>query len=208
MFFIKDFNSKNIIMKKLLVAIFCFTQLITYTAKASQGSLDTISQDPVRESFLYGAVGAYNALWVPVPSCGLGYRYQYNYVGLDLSIDGDPLIFANILRLSSAILFYPKPDSSSEYYAGFSCGGLLINAIGLPTCSTAKFSSYINNFFFLPELVAGYQYKKSSGKNRFIEFDIGAPITRTHNDKYPHERYCTDSIPFIPCASIKFGFEF
>lgn len=192
-------------MKKLLLLILSFTHFISHS---SQDSRHSQANDNVIESFFYGGVGAYNAILLPLPSFGLGYRFQYNHVGLDLSVDGTSLLICNFLRLSPAILFYPKPDNASQMYTGFACGCLYINHADVYR------GGWNNNFFCLPELVVGYQYKRNSGKNNFIELRLGAPIIHLNPKKDPYYRYTggneyTYLTPIIiPCASIKFGFGF
>lgn len=202
------FLFNELTMKKSLLILFSLAHLITYPSQEIQNSSANVV-----ESFFYGSVGAYNAYILPLPSCGLGYRFQYNHIGLDFSIDATPLLLCNILRISPAILFYPRPDSFSQMYAGVACGCLFFNFADV-------YREGWNNYAFcLPELVVGYQYQRSSGKNNFIEFRLGAPIIRKNSNTSPYDRYASreyagiensanSSPKIIPCANIKFGFEF
>lgn len=173
-------------------------------------------QNNVTNSFFYGSVSAFNtglipfpASLIPGPALGVGYRYQYNYVGLDLCADCSPILITNLLRLAPSILFYPQPDIAKQFYLGLSCSEVFAFVPNIVCTSGPKGCHFFN---VIPELVLGYQYIRASGKNNFIEFRLGAPVLSTELSKRESIFRKNDSslIPksIILCASIKFGFSF
>lgn len=187
-------------MKKIFFIICIFINAMpTYTKRYE-------SNQKIFESFFYGTVGAYNAFFVPLPSLGLGYRLQYNHFGFDLTSDLTALLIVNSFHVAPSVLLYPYPNNGGQFYGGIGCGLGIFNSV-FTVCSSCK---TIGFSYCMPELVAGYQFKRASGKNNFVEFRFGWPISLAKQDPYAYRGYQKYNPSFTPTpvASIKFGFSF
>jgi len=203
-------------MKKLILILLC---CIPFTIKCSAELIEQENQclleekSAVDKSFFYWSVGAgshSNIKFIPLPGIGLGYRYQHNYIGFDISADAGilPALGSLMFKLSPALLVYPYPDDTSEYYCGLSCGICFFY-------QPHVYRSGSNNTIgLLPELVAGYQFQTDSGREYFVEFRPGLSLILDRdnhhdfgmlNDFYKRKDKKKN---LYPTAGIRFGLSF
>jgi hypothetical protein len=154
---------------------------------------DDIELIKTQTSFAYGRIGAYDA-GLLLPDCGIGYRFQHNHIGTDISCTLIPLFVANIFKITPSFLVHFKPNLQSEWYTGLGCG--------FWACMPMSKDLHLNaHFGFCPELILGKQYLNSNGKVRFIEGRLGIPFLRS---------FLGDPLDIVrqPAISIYYGIAF
>lgn len=139
-------------MKRLLLAL----TLFTLPSFANDASVDQATP--------YLSVGA-GPLPVPLPSFGIGYRTQHNYLGLDLSAKVQPLLIFTIISERAVATYYPNPSADAQIYLG---AGVGLHATFDHIWSGTKF----DGLAFSPEFTVGRQYKSKDGHNRTVSADV------------------------------------
>ena len=140
-------------MKRLFLALTLFA-LPSFANDAS-----------VNQAAPYLSIGA-GPLPLPLPSFGIGYRTQHNYLGLDLSAKVQPLIIFTIISERAVATYYPNPNADAQIYLGA--------GVGLHATFNHIWSdkTRFDGLDFSPEFTVGRQYKSKDGHNRTISADL------------------------------------
>ncbi len=115
---------------------------------------------------------------IPLPNFGLGYRFQSDHNGMDLSLHAMTVVAITQLKATALYQYYFKPNLNSQFYVG---GGAGVSDI---------FNRKKHYFVISPEFVFGKQYRNEANDTRFMQVGISWPtMNLTGHDhrlmKYP-----------------------
>lgn len=138
---------------------------------------DDFSPPTVRSHLFYADIGVW--LPVPVPSVGLGCRFQDGENGGDFSLHGGTIGTYSLAKGAILYLYYPCPSFYSQYYVGAGVGG---GWLSYPILANDE------SFFVSPEFVFGKQFHIDNGKARFWQLQVSIPtylFDKSHWSKVP-----------------------
>lgn len=127
--------------------------------------IDDLSPQRVHSSLRHVDIGI--LLPIPIPSIGLGYRFQEDHHGGAVSVHGGSI--GDFSQVKGAILYhyYPHPSNESQLYLGCGVGG-----------SWTSYNIFLNrgrSFCLSPEFALGKQFKTDAGKTRFWQLQVSVP---------------------------------
>ncbi len=119
---------------------------------------------------------------LPLPTVGLGIRFQKDSHGFDLSATLGSLLFFNYFSLKGLFLFYPQSEKTQRFYLGCGPGiGYCLSACSMGSPRVNASTEYgLLNF----EGVLGYEFKCSRHFKTFVQFEISQPLL--HIDGHSH----------------------
>ena len=189
-------------MKKFIV--FGIATILTFKSlyseemeKSDNAETLKIKKENVKKSFGYLTTGTGPFPFV-VPTFGLGYRYQYNYIGADLSLEASTIYFLTSIKITPSALFYLSPNKNEQLYFGIGPNfGFLIpkNNNRFGTC-----------FYFSPALIFGRNSKKTEQKNRLYETRIEWPTLL--KGKLKKKKFFKNKKLYYPLVYFKYGMGF
>ncbi|MDE3045632.1 MAG: hypothetical protein KGJ02_03195 [Verrucomicrobiota bacterium] len=128
---------------------------------------DVYEEQVLRDQYFYLEGGT---AYLVIPSLGLGWRWQRNRSGIDISAETS---LAYSLRASASLMVYPKPNLSDQWYFGLGGSGLFAPLL----------SSQHGPFAGVgPTLSFGKSYQNDNRQRRFFQgtidllFDSHAPV--------------------------------
>lgn len=175
-------------MKKLLASFFVLASCLVCGNQLDQNSMNTATADSmdVKQDYFY--LGFNLALPYSYPQ--LGYRYQYNHVGVDVNVGATGVVedyYAAAVGLS--LLVFPKPDLMSQFYLGLE---LAAGAAGVNT------SKWRNSFILYPTVFIGKDYTFAKGQKIFGEITF-VPGAYSSNSSFGSDNwkwFCTPGFRF------------
>jgi hypothetical protein len=189
-------------LKKLIV--FGITTILIFKSlyakeieKNDNAEKPKIKKEKVKKSFGYITTGTGPFPFV-VPTFGLGYRYQKNHIGMDISLDASTIYFLTSIKITPSTLFYLSPNKREQLYFGIGPNlGVLIpkNNKWLGTC-----------FYFSPALILGRNYQKKGKKNRIYETRIEWPTF--FKGKLKKKKLFKNKKLYCPLVYFKYGMGF
>jgi hypothetical protein len=156
-----------------------------------------IKKENVKKSFGFVTTGTGPFPFV-VPTLGLGYRYQKNHIGVDISLDASTIYLLTSIKITPSTLFYLSPDKNEQLYLGIGPNlGILIpkNNKWLGTC-----------FYFSPTLILGRNYQKKGKKNRIYETRVEWPTL--FKGKLKRKKLFKNKKLYCPLVYFKYGIGF
>lgn len=123
---------------------------------------------------------------VPVPSVGLGYRWQKGRTGFDLSLNAGSLFVVNYASVKGLFLFYPNPQESRFY---FGVGPGYVHNVSIDN----------SNRCLSLEGVIGYEFASSCRCKPFIQLEITQPVV-TFKSRFSSKK--------TPGVALMFGIGF
>lgn len=179
-------------------AIGCFfLLLVLLPGKACP--INNSSDSCIHSSFVYMDVGVTLPV-VPVPSIGLGYRFQEGHTGGDFSLHSASV--GALSQVKGAVLYhyYFNPNNDSQFYLG--------SGLGISWVSYHIFGAN-TDFCLSPELACGKQFKTDSGTTRFWQFQISVPTySLQHSDFFTGGKLCQGRWFLLPIVAFYYGFCF
>lgn len=152
----------------------------------------------VTSSIGYFSIGV-GPLPVPLPNFGLGYRFQRNHHGFDLSLQAATIVAVTQAKVSLLYDYYFKPNLNSQFYMGLgaSASGLFENKKHWKK-TTGSFS---------PELMFGKQYQNEAKDLRFLQLQISFPTFSIK--KFPERKFTgKHHILYMPLVVLSYGICF
>lgn len=156
--------------KKILICILCISSFaslhadIEKTSSLFYAKLD--ASRPPGESII-------------LPSLGLGARFQWDYIGWDLSANFASKRSIDYTSLKGLILFYPAPWKIHQFYLGIGQGVRFYEYVGLieayrifPHGIFANDATIINL-----EGVLGYEFRHKRHLKTFIQLEPSQPLS-------------------------------
>lgn len=170
-------------MKMNLIPFFLSAVFNLYPQDLSMSGLSSTGKSSANHDNYWYVSGGLAAI---VPKVSLGYRFQREKFGSDISFTEatiPPEFFSQALQLNQ--VFYPSPNINSEWYIGVSEG--VHYFFGKYPVGVGWDASV--------GMVVGYQFKPKERRRHFIEGKLGVPIRISlQAAKYP-----------VPIPSISYG---
>lgn len=197
-------------MKKLLIAvgffsISCFAQpapLIQEYKTTPVTEVATTEFEPVEESFGYVHMGLGPAP-LPLPDFGIGFRKQSHNWGYDVVFELWTIYALTSLKLTPSVLYYSRPDTSSQFYSGFG----LANSYLIPKGNSSNRIVSESTYALAPQFIFGKKYKNENGEDRFFQVTVDWP-THTFKQDFIRRDFGTAQTLYFPIVYLKYGVAF
>lgn len=192
-------------MSKLSKALICSLLVTSGMLFGEESSVEKNSPTEKEEmplnvtnSIGYFSIGV-GPLPLLLPNFGLGYRFQRNHQGADISLQVATIVTITQVKANLIYDYYFKPNLNSQFYLGLGVGvsGLFENKRHWKK-STACFS---------PELVFGKQYQNETKDLRFTQIQISFPTFNIR--KFPERKFSRKHDTFyMPLVVLSYGICF
>ncbi len=164
----------------------------------------------VHQAFGYVDIGLEFPIY-PTPALGFGFRSQWNHSGVDLALRVASLgQLITQAKGSISYLHYPHPNLDGQFYWGLGVGVSWVRVDVLQgVLKSIGWDSSSQSLCLSPEIILGKQYKTSSGKTRFWQFQTSFPTYAASDPEFfTGGKLCQHRWLFFPLITFSYGFGF
>lgn len=178
---------------KFIVSICAFTIALCTSLTAQE------EKPSVKDSYGYVDLGAGPAP-VPLPIFGIGYRFQSNEHGFNVSLRSSTVVIYTNVKCGVHYFHYFNPNIDQQFYLG----------IGPALDGIFKTSGDRGNSYLIasPELIFGKSYRSDTKARRFFEVSIDFPTFTNKANRCFEGVWKKTDVFWFPLVSLHYGWGF